>query len=219
MPRCFADNILLSMATEAFSELLVATGNSGKAREIASLLAPHGVTVRTLADLHEMDEVPEPGETFLENAELKARGYAAQTRMWSLADDSGLEVAALGNRPGIHSARYAGADSGYDVKIPRLLEELGDTRTSDRSARFVCAMAVADGTARILFSALGLCDGRIAKAPRGTNGFGYDPVFIPAGFDLTFGELPDDVKQRISHRARATREIIRYLLGFTGIPA
>jgi XTP/dITP diphosphohydrolase len=162
-----------------------------------------------------MDEIQETGSSFRENAELKAHAVAIHTGQLSVADDSGLEVEALANAPGIYSARYGGVNAGYDVKIAKLLSELDATGDKSRRARFVCAMALADPQSGILHAAEGICAGSIADAPRGSNGFGYDPVFLPNDFQQTFGELSNDVKQTLSHRARAAELIIRYLLHFT----
>ena len=198
-------------------KLLVATTNEGKLAELRNLLGPAELTLLTLKDLRDYEEVEETGTTFAENAQLKAAGYARNAGMWSLADDSGLEVAALGGRPGVGSARFAGRDAGYDVKIAKLFEMMQASGDPDRSARFVCAMALADDEGNICFNAEGVCPGRIADRPRGTNGFGYDPVFIPDGHDLTFGELPDRVKHSISHRSRAAIAVVRYLLDFIAV--
>jgi XTP/dITP diphosphohydrolase len=168
----------------------------------------------TLRDFVGISDVEETGSTFVENASLKAAGFAVQTNHLALADDSGLEVEALGNAPGVHSARFAGAETGYDVKIERLLGMIRDSGSDDRRARFVCAMALSDDRGRVIHTVQAECAGRIALEPRGTNGFGYDPIFIPDDFDQTFGELTDDVKGSISHRAKAAELIIRYLLDF-----
>jgi XTP/dITP diphosphohydrolase len=200
--------------TEPPSKLLVATGNAGKVRELAKLLSASPVELIGLNDMANLNDVAETGSTFRENAILKAAGYARQSGLWSLADDSGLEVEALGGRPGVASARYAGKETPYDQKIRSLLELLAETGDADRRARFVCSMAISDRNGKITFTAEGICEGKLANIPRGTNGFGYDPIFVPDGFEKTFGEFNDDIKQQISHRARASREIVRYLLGF-----
>ena len=184
-------------------KLLVATGNRGKLAELNDLLADVPIELFSLGDVGGFEEVEETGATFAENAALKASGYALLAGIVTLADDSGLEVEALDNRPGVLSARYGGAQLGFDEKMIMLLGELEKTGGKNRAARFVCAMAVADATGKIVHSAEGICNGRIAKKPRGTGGFGYDPIFIPDGFENTFGELSNDVKQQISHRFRA----------------
>jgi XTP/dITP diphosphohydrolase len=195
-------------------QILVATGNAGKIREMEEFLAGLPLILRGLKEFPNVLEVEETGATFEENAILKAKGYAAQTGLRTLADDSGLEVDALDGAPGVFSARYAGEFAGDEEKIAKLLDETG--KTENRSARFVCAMAIAEETGEIKFLATGSCEGKIALNPRGTKGFGYDPIFIPDGFDLTFGELSGEVKQKISHRARAMEKIIQYLHDFYG---
>jgi XTP/dITP diphosphohydrolase len=197
--------------------LLVATGNQGKIRELRGLLSDLPIELMGLNEIDGIIEIDETGATFRENAGLKATGYARQTGLWALADDSGLEVKSIGGAPGVQSARYAGTNTGYDVKIGTLLKQIDAVGGSDRRARFVCAMALADPEGTILYTAEGICEGRIARGPRGTFGFGYDPVFIPDGFDLTFGELRDDIKQQISHRARASAQIMRYLRDFIDV--
>lgn len=194
--------------------LLVGTGNRGKIRELEELLAGVPLEICGLGDFPGLIEVEETGATFRENADLKAAGYARQSGQLSLADDSGLEVFALGGAPGVLSARFAGVENGYDVKITELLRQLDAAGTSDRRARFACAMSLASADGRIIFRTEGVCGGTIAEAPRGSGGFGYDPIFVPDGFDRTFGELDGEIKQQISHRARASREIVRYLLDF-----
>ena len=195
--------------------ILLATGNSGKIKELKELLADLPLQMLGLNEFSNAREVEETGETFAENAVLKASGYALQTGLWALADDSGLEVAALGGAPGVLSARYGGKDSTDEEKIIKLLEELKKTRDKKRHARFVCAMAISDESGEIRFLAEGVCDGAIAVTHSGTRGFGYDPIFIPEGFDRTFGELESEIKMKISHRARAIKKIIRFLGAFT----
>lgn len=197
--------------------LVLATGNQGKVRELRGLFREIPYELKSLRDFERIQDVDETGATFEENAILKAQGFATQTGHFSLADDSGLEVEALGNAPGVLSARFAGADAGYDLKIAKLLEMIEATDDQRRRARFVCVMAISDPSGNVLNTSRGVCEGTIASAPLGRNGFGYDPVFIPDGFDQTFGELGDDVKSRLSHRARAAELIIRYLLDFTGV--
>lgn len=203
--------------TRSNRTLVLATGNSGKARELRELLREVPLEIKSLADFERIEDVEETGSTFEQNAVLKAQGFARQTGHLSLADDSGLEVDALEGAPGVLSARFAGADTAYDVKIPKLLAMLDATGDVGRLARFACVMAIADPDGRVVHTAHGICSGAIAHSPRGTNGFGYDPIFVPDGYDQTFGELTDEVKSRISHRARAAELIIRYLLDFTGV--
>ncbi|HKR02146.1 MAG TPA: XTP/dITP diphosphatase [Pyrinomonadaceae bacterium] len=195
------------------SELLIATGNRGKVAEYQSLLATLPLQLRDLSEFPGAGEVEETGATFSENAILKARVYALRTGLWTLADDSGLEVEALGGAPGIYSARYGGAGATDARRVEKLLEALSGFDNGERRARFVCVIAIADPRGEIANVSTGRCEGLIAFSPRGSNGFGYDPVFIPDGFEQTFGELTRETKERISHRARALREASSFLLG------
>lgn len=196
------------------TELLIATGNAGKVREALPLLHGLPLRLRSLAEFSGITEVEETGATFAENAALKATGYAAQTGLWTLADDSGLEVDALGGAPGIFSARYGGEGASDAARIQRLLTELSRSGDSERRARFVCVIAIADPDARLLNTSTGICEGSIALAPSGEGGFGYDPIFIPDGYQESFGELPPEIKQRISHRARALEAARPFLLDY-----
>jgi XTP/dITP diphosphohydrolase len=198
------------------SELLVATRNAGKLREVRLLLSDLPVRLLSLNEFPDTTEVEETGETFAENAALKARVYASQTGRWALADDSGLEVEALGGAPGVFSARYAGAGASDAERNARLLAELAQTQETLRRARFVCCIALADADARIVNISTGSCEGHIGREPRGANGFGYDPLFIPDGYAQTFGELAQEIKQRISHRARALANARAFLLEHFG---
>ena len=201
-----------SMDTLLLSELLVATHNKGKITEIAELLADIPLRLRSLADFPETIEVEETGVTFSENAALKARLYSAQTGIWTLADDSGLEVDALGGAPGVLSARYASPNASDAERNVRLLDELNRTGDPARRARFVCVIAIADPRMDTVNLFTGVCEGRIALSPCGANGFGYDPIFIPEGYEHTFGELSPEIKQRTSHRARALEAAKSFLL-------
>ena len=196
------------------SKIVIATKNSGKVAELQELLANLPLQLKTLNDFPSIVEAEETGATLAENAVIKAKSYALQTGFWSVADDSGLEVEALNNAPGVFSARYAGENESDSKKIAKLLCELNETQDKKRLARFVCAMTISDETGEIRFSTEGVCNGRIALNASGTNGFGYDPIFIPDGFELTFGELSGQIKSKISHRARATAKIIRFLRDF-----
>jgi XTP/dITP diphosphohydrolase len=198
-------------------ELLIATGNKGKIAEIGQLLDGQAFVVKGLSDFPAIVEVEETGSTFAENAILKARGYGLQAGILSLADDSGLEIEALNNGPGIFSARYGGENTNYQEKIRLVLAELERTGDEKRRARFVCAMALAGPNGKIIHISEGACHGTIASQPRGTGGFGYDPVFVPDGFSGTFGELAEGVKQQISHRKRAIDGIMPFLLDFKGV--
>jgi XTP/dITP diphosphohydrolase len=192
-------------------DLMIATRNEGKLREISSLLADVPMRLRSFADFPRVQEAEETGATFAENATLKARVCSVQTKLLTLADDSGLEVDALGGRPGIYSARYAGSHATDGERIERLLTEICDVPDEKRGARFVCAVAVADPATNLLQVFTGKCEGRIAYEARGMGGFGYDPIFIPEGYRQTFGELPAHVKEQISHRTRALAAALSFL--------
>ena len=203
----------MKMKKQLPNELLVATRNEGKVAELRPLLARAlPVKLRSLAEFPEIGEVEETGVTFAENASLKARAYAEQSQLWTLSDDSGLEVDALNGAPGVYSARYGGPDLTFAERIKMLLDEMARSGGADRRARFVCAIAIADPGGEIVHLSTGICEGWIADAPRGTNGFGYDPVFVPEGYDQTFGELSTKIKERISHRARALFAARSFLL-------
>ncbi|HTL88954.1 MAG TPA: RdgB/HAM1 family non-canonical purine NTP pyrophosphatase [Leptolyngbya sp.] len=183
--------------------LVVATGNPGKVKEIEPYLAGLNWELQLKPPELEMEET---GTTFRENAAQKATQVAIATGQWAIADDSGLEVAALEGRPGIYSARYAESDA---ARISKLLGELGDR--SQRGAQFVCAIALArpDGTIALLTE--GVCPGEILTAPRGEGGFGYDPIFYVPEQGMTFSEMPLEVKQEISHRGRAFQSFLPQL--------
>lgn len=185
------------------AELLVATHNAGKAREFAQIFADLGLTLRTLADLGIADQVAETGTTFAENARLKAEGYMRLAGLPTLADDSGLEVAVLGGAPGIHSARYGGVSGA--AQLDYLLNQLAGIPFHQRLARFVCVIALARPGGPTEF-AEGTLPGVIELAPRGTGGFGYDPLFYLVDEDCTLAELTPEHKNRISHRAHAAQE-------------
>ena len=183
--------------------LLVATTNPGKVREYQQLLSGLACELVGLSELEITQEVAETGSTYEENALLKAREYAVLSGLLTLADDSGLEVDALGGRPGVHSARYA-PDS--PARIQRLLAELQNVPVDQRSARFQCVIALAwpDGRTK---TTSGSCEGWIAAEARGANGFGFDPVFHIPERGMTMAELPEDVKNQISHRAHAAQKM------------
>ena len=195
--------------------LLIATGNEGKVQEFRQLLTELPFVLRGLSDFPGIHPVAETGSTFIENASLKASGYARQSQVLTLADDSGLEVDALGGAPGVMSSRFGGETVSDNARIDRLLTGLSNIEGAERSARFVCAIVIADSAGAILNVSTGICEGHIALAPRGKMGFGYDPIFIPAAQRLTFGELEPEIKNLISHRARALKEARHYLRGLT----
>jgi XTP/dITP diphosphohydrolase len=188
-------------------QFIVATHNTHKTREIEQILES-GLAVRDLTAHPEISEVAESGRSFEENAKLKALAVSKKLPGLVIADDSGLEVEALGGAPGIHSARYAGTNASDKEKIAKLLRQLAkvDAKSDQRRARFRCVLAVArDG--QIVATVEGAVEGKIAERPRGSHGFGYDPVFIPDGFEETFAELPEQLKNKISHRANAIRKL------------
>jgi XTP/dITP diphosphohydrolase len=192
-------------------ELLLATRNAHKVQELARILTGVPVVLRSLADQGIPDEVDETGATYAENAALKATTYARLSGMLSLADDSGLEVDHLGGEPGLRSARYAGEGASNQDRIAKLLGELQGVPWEGRRARFVCVIAIADPDgASVLFE--GACEGVIALEPKGDGGFGYDPVFYMPEFGCTMAELPEEVKNRVSHRARAVQAAVPFLL-------
>lgn len=189
------------------SDLLLGTRNLHKIREIASILAGLSLTLRDLREFPNAPEVEETGFTFRANAELKARAWATVTGLPTLADDSGLEVDALGGRPGVLSARYAGAQGNDAANNARLLAELSGVPAERRGARYRCVIVIV-GSAGLVAAAEGTCEGRIGEAPRGSNGFGYDPLFLVApDFARTMAELDPDEKNRISHRGRALEAV------------
>lgn len=183
-------------------KLLIATFNQGKLREYESLLHGLDLQLASLRDIGIATTVEETGSTFRENALLKARGYARMTMLWTLADDSGLEVDALNSAPGVYSSRYAGPNATDADNVRLLLERLSDVPPERRTARFRCAIALVapDGRAWVSYGAR---EGVISDRPRGTNGFGYDPVFYLPDRGVTMAELPTEEKNRISHRAEA----------------
>ena len=186
-------------------KLVIASHNAGKAREIAALLAPYGVDVISAAKL----DLPEPEETettFIGNAELKARAAAERSSLPALADDSGLVVPALDGAPGIYSARWAGEGRDFSVAMARVQRELEARTANDRRAHFVAALSLCwpDGHCE---SFEGRVDGRLVWPPRGGKGFGYDPMFVPDGHGITFGEMEPAAKHAISHRADAFRKL------------
>ena len=189
--------------------LVIASHNPGKVREIAELLEPHGVTVKSAGDLG-LGEPEETGRTFVENAELKARIAAAGAGLPALADDSGLAVRALNGAPGIYSARWAGPDKDFQQAMARVENELDGA--DDRAAAFICALSVAwpDGATE---SFEGRVDGTLTWPPRGDQGFGYDPIFVPAGHAVTFAEMEPADKHAMSHRADAFRKLVARFFG------
>jgi len=196
-------------------ELLVATRNAGKLKEIRRLLGESGIEVRGLDDFPDLPEVVEDGSTFAENARKKAVQIARASQRMTLADDSGLEVAALDGRPGVFSARYAGPSATDADNNAKLIEELAAVPEEKRQAAFCCAMTLA-APGKVLCEVAGRVEGLILAAPAGSGGFGYDPLFYLPEFGQTMAEIALEVKNRISHRGRALSEVLPVLLALRG---
>ncbi len=210
----------MSTSSTCRLEVLIATGNRGKIREIQHAFRVLPIKLRYLEDFPAALPVEETGETYRENAILKALNYSKQTGVCALADDSGLEVDALGGMPGVYSARFGGHRALDQERIKKLLVALSQYPDRKRTARFVCCMALAEwkrgevdlaADARVLSVAEGKCEGLITHESLGANGFGFDPVFKPSGYDATFAEMSPDVKRVISHRAQALALIREFL--------
>ncbi len=199
-----------SLSKPGMKKIVFASRNRGKIEEIRALLAEYGLTVQSLDDYENLPEISEDGNSFLENALKKARPIAELTGEMVLADDSGLEVAALDGAPGIHSARYAGDNADDEKNILKLLNDLQDVPTKERGAAFRCILVLyrPDGCYHAFD---GEWKGRIAEIPAGKGGFGYDPVFYLPEQGVTAAELPAGIKNRISHRAKAARKLILWL--------
>jgi XTP/dITP diphosphohydrolase len=203
-------------------QLLIATTNPGKVREFRQMLTGDGeIEITDLTQHRELPPVEETGRTFLANASLKASAYGKALNMWSLADDSGLAVDALDGKPGVHSARWAAlhkAGAGDADNNALLIRQLADVPAENRTARFICALALSDGQGRVILTASGRVEGRILTGPRGGGGFGYDPLFLVESLGKTTGELPADQKHRISHRGKALRRM-KLLMDRLGLTA
>ncbi len=205
---------------EKDARIVIASHNPGKVREIGDLLAPLGYSVVSAGELG-LPEPVEDGATFAENALIKARAAAAASGLAALADDSGLCVDALGGEPGIHSARWGGPEKDFGMAMRKIEERLKEAGASDpadaraRKAHFACALALAwpDGAAEVFE---GQVHGHLTWPPRGEKGFGYDPVFIPEGHDITFAEMAPEKKHAMSHRARAFEKLLAALRGARG---
>ena len=199
--------------------LVLGTRNPKKRRELEDLLAPLGIRIGTLDDHPESVAVEETGTSFAENAARKAAIQARALGQWVLGEDSGICVDALGGAPGIHSARFAGEPSQDDANNALLLERLADVPPPQRTAHYVCHVALASPAGEIVWHAEALCRGRITGKPRGSAGFGYDPLFEIPEYHRTFAELGERVKSIISHRARALRAFARFLRAHARPPA
>ena len=189
--------------------LLLATRNAHKTREFAEILG-EDFEITDLCGATDVPEIEETGSTFAENAILKAVGASQDRQGLVVADDSGLEVDALDGAPGIYSARYAGETATDQTNVEKLLRQLVRQPEAKRTARFRCVIALARH-GELLGTFEGIAEGTIVDPPRGRDGFGYDPVFLPTGFDRTFAELPAKTKNEVSHRARAARKLVAYL--------
>ena len=194
------------------STLLLGTRNLGKVKEITNILEDSGWSFSSLREFPNVGSAEENGDTYTDNAIAKARFYAMATGLCALADDSGLEVNALGGAPGVFSARYASENASDADRRELLLSEFARVGDNERRARFVSAVAIAKADGVVLNVSEGVCEGTITFAPRGEGGFGYDPLFIPDGYDQTFAELAETVKNRISHRARALLKTRDFLM-------
>jgi XTP/dITP diphosphohydrolase len=192
------------------NKILIATTNQGKIEEIRNLVKELPAAFLSLSEVPEVPEVVEDGTTFEENALKKARAIAQATGMATLADDSGLCVEALDGRPGVHSARYAGENASDEDKYRRILEEMQDVPDSQRLARFECVLAlVAPDGEELLFR--GVCEGLITREPRGSAGFGYDPIFFYEDAGCTFAEMDRESKNKVSHRGHALKQFAEFL--------
>jgi XTP/dITP diphosphohydrolase len=187
---------------------VIATTNPGKMREITGILQPLTVELVSLDEFPGLPEPEETGATFADNARLKALYYQQATGLPSVADDSGLEIEALGGAPGVHSARWEGSD--YPVKFRKIYELLDARDARDSAARFVCCVALADER-RVVFESEGVVEGRITREPRGDQGFGYDPIFCYPPLGRTMAELTRDLKATVSHRGKAFAALRTYL--------
>ena len=192
-------------------KLVLATRNPGKVREIGEILKnENGIELLSLRNYPDAPDVVEDGSTYEDNAIKKASVLAEYTGHLTIGDDSGLAVDALDGAPGVHSARYAGENASDQDRIAKLLDALQEVPYDRRSGRFVCAIAIAEPHAQVQV-VRGVCEGRIIRTPRGLSGFGYDPIFVPVGYDKTYAELGDEIKNQISHRAKALDKARRLL--------
>jgi XTP/dITP diphosphohydrolase len=201
------------------TRILLASRNAKKLAELRRILAPElpAVEVVGLDDVPAYDEVPETGATFADNALIKAREGFAHTGLPTVADDSGLAVDALNGMPGVLSARWSGRHGDDDANLRLVLGQLGDTPDERLGAAFVCAVAFVDAGGEVVVD--GRMPGRLIREPRGRNGFGYDPIFVPSGNEMTSAELPAEEKDAISHRGQALRALVPHLMNRPGLIA
>ncbi|WP_102026853.1 XTP/dITP diphosphatase [Salirhabdus sp. Marseille-P4669] len=192
-------------------KVILATKNAGKAKEFKEIFGKMGIEVVTLLDFdEEIPEIEETGTTFEENAAIKAETIANQFQLPTIGDDSGLVIDALGGKPGVYSARYAGLEKNDQKNLEKVLKELQGVEEKDRTARFVCVLAFAvPGEDTI--TKRGTCEGTIGFEPVGTNGFGYDPIFYPSEYEKTLAQLQPDEKNNISHRRDAINKLVEWI--------
>ncbi len=191
------------MQSPPVSEFILSSRNVKKTREVAEILAPFGIVVRSIVDFPEIGEIEEDGDTFEANAAKKAVWPARTLGRWVIGEDSGLMVDALGGAPGVYSARYSGDGATDDRNNAKLQAELVGVPADQRGAAYNCTVCLADPTGQVRITVSGRCRGRITTEPRGSGGFGYDPYFLIPEYHRTFGELSSLVKHQISHRSRA----------------
>ena len=196
--------------SESKWRLLVATTNAGKLREIRALLSGAPIELSTLHDLDPIEEPEETGATFEENARLKALYYASRAGLTTVAEDSGLVIDGMDGEPGVRSARFIRPDASYPERFAEIFRRLAGPPVKNRTARFVCALAVADEN-RIVYEARGTVEGRIAHAAQGDRGFGYDPIFYYPPYDATLAEVTDELKLAVAHRGQAFRAFAAWL--------
>lgn len=196
--------------------LVLASRNRKKIAEMQELLGQHGIDVRSAGEFPELGEVVEDGETFAANAIKKAAQTARAVSMWSVGEDSGLCVDALGGAPGIFSARFSGLNATDESNNEKLIEALKNVPDEKRTAHYVCSIAVCDPAGQVRFQTEAHCRGLVSRTRRGTNGFGYDPYFLIPEYHRTFGELGSAAKRHLSHRARAFERLIPALVDLLG---
>lgn len=188
-------------------KIIIATKNKGKVKEFRAFFANHDIEVVSLLDLDEqIPDIEETGESFVENAALKAEQISNRFQQPVLADDSGLIIDSLGGRPGIYSARYAGEPTNDQANIDKVLKEMNNISEEERAARFICVLAIARPNEETIF-VTGYCEGHIQREQSGENGFGYDPIFVPEGYSKTMAELDPAEKNQISHRNKAIKQL------------
>ncbi len=192
-------------------QIVIATKNKGKAAEFKRFFQTYGIEAISLLEIDDhIPDVEETGTTFKENAALKAEQISKRLNQAVLADDSGLMIDALDGKPGVYSARYAGEPTDDLANMEKVLTEMADVPGDKRSARFICMLAVATPGKDIIFQE-GVCEGTIGFVQKGTNGFGYDPIFIPTGIQATMAELSESEKNKISHRSKAIEKLERWI--------